>query len=660
MLEWPPCPPRCSPSTPRRCCTARSSRCPSRSPTPTDRPVNALLGTANLRPAGRRAARPARRGAVLRRRGGGLPHRGVPALPRRPPADARRAGRASGPTRPRSSAPSAGPRCDAGDLEADDLLGVAGRRRARRRRPRAAVHRRPRHVPVRRRAGRRAVPAAARTGPALVEADEVRDATASIPRRSRTSSRCAATRPTACRAPAASARRARAELLREHGTLERLHRAGRRPAAQARRALKPRAAAALREQADELRSFRDIATLRPVAVERPADAPLDPAGAAEAAARARDAPPGGPSGALLPVFLAALLHRTIRDPVRHRCRPRGSASARSRSSRPSWPWSPSPPPAAAAQRGRARRRVARDGLELPRRSRRPGRRPGLGHPAACDGLARRHASPASWTTRPAPPTSTARSAGTATTFTAPARPPRLRLGAALRAGPAQGAGRGSTARRSAATRDPYVPFDLPARGLRAGAPNTLVVRVDSRKGAQPREGWWNWGGITRPVQLVPRGARRAARPRLPARRCRCPRRRRAAARRCCSTPWSSTAARAGPRAGRLRVHLRAPGGGRHDRRAHRGARAGARRGGARARCAVPVAATRALWSPDDPALYAATATLTAGGVTQQVERRRVGLRSVRVRRRHAAPQRPPARPARRVDPGGRRPATAPR
>ena len=33
----------------------------------------------------------------------------------------------------------------------------------------------------------------------------------------------------------------------------------------------------------------------------------------------------------------------------------------------------------------------------------------------------------------------------------------------------------------------------------------LVVRVDNRKGAEPREGWWNWGGITRAVTLVPRG-----------------------------------------------------------------------------------------------------------------------------------------------------------
>jgi DNA polymerase-1 len=41
--------------------------------------------------------------------------------------------------------------------------------------------------------------------------------------------------------------------------------------------------AALREQADELRAFRRMATLQPVAVERPAGRPTDFAGAAAAA-----------------------------------------------------------------------------------------------------------------------------------------------------------------------------------------------------------------------------------------------------------------------------------------------------------------------------------------------------------------------------------------
>jgi beta-glucuronidase len=53
--------------------------------------------------------------------------------------------------------------------------------------------------------------------------------------------------------------------------------------------------------------------------------------------------------------------------------------------------------------------------------------------------------------------------------------------------------------------DPYTPFQIPLPLLQAGAANELVVRVDNRKGLEPREGWWNWGGLTRPVSLVPLG-----------------------------------------------------------------------------------------------------------------------------------------------------------
>jgi hypothetical protein len=48
----------------------------------------------------------------------------------------------------------------------------------------------------------------------------------------------------------------------------------------------PRQAGALTGDSDALRAFKDIATLRVVELERPADAPLDGAGAA-AAARSR-------------------------------------------------------------------------------------------------------------------------------------------------------------------------------------------------------------------------------------------------------------------------------------------------------------------------------------------------------------------------------------
>lgn len=70
-----------------------------------------------------------------------------------------------------------------------------------------------------------------------------------------------------------------ATLLREHGTLEALL----ERAAAFDLSLPKRAAQSLRDQADELRAFRRIATLQPVDVQRPADAPLDAAGAAAAA-----------------------------------------------------------------------------------------------------------------------------------------------------------------------------------------------------------------------------------------------------------------------------------------------------------------------------------------------------------------------------------------
>jgi len=72
------------------------------------------------------------------------------------------------------------------------------------------------------------------------------------------------------------------DLLRDHPTLEELIAAAASPRAD----LRPRVRAALADDADALRQFRDIATLRHVDVERPPDAPTDWAAAAEAA-RAR-------------------------------------------------------------------------------------------------------------------------------------------------------------------------------------------------------------------------------------------------------------------------------------------------------------------------------------------------------------------------------------
>jgi DNA polymerase-1 len=71
------------------------------------------------------------------------------------------------------------------------------------------------------------------------------------------------------------------DLLRDHGDLETLLAA----AATATSGLRPRVTQTLRDQAAELRLFRELATLRTIDVGRPPDAPLD---AARAAAAARE------------------------------------------------------------------------------------------------------------------------------------------------------------------------------------------------------------------------------------------------------------------------------------------------------------------------------------------------------------------------------------
>ncbi len=174
--------------------------------------------------------------------------------------------------------------------------------------------------------------------------------------------------------------------------------------------------------------------------------------------------------------------------------------------------------------------------------------------------------------------------------------------------------------------DPYVPFELPARGLRAGRPNTLVVRVDNRKAKEPREGWWNWGGIVRPVTLVPRGrvalddpgllsqvsGVTSARPRATV----------------LVDTWLTNRSSA-PLAARVAVTLRAPSG-RTTRASHpAGTLApGERR---RVRFRVPVAGTAELWSPEHPRRYRASVETTVGGRVEQRNLRMIGLRTVAVR-----------------------------
>jgi beta-glucuronidase len=176
--------------------------------------------------------------------------------------------------------------------------------------------------------------------------------------------------------------------------------------------------------------------------------------------------------------------------------------------------------------------------------------------------------------------------------------------------------------------DPYTPFTVPARGLRPGRPNTLVVIVDGRKNPRMPEAWWNWNGIIRPVHLVPAGpAHIQDLGTMSKVRCK------GAARRCrADLLLDGMLQRLGNHTIRpsLQVRLRAPGGRITDRTFRLpDQRAKSRR----MQLSMPVPAPK-LWSPDNPQLYSADFTLRDGGRIIQREHRQVGLRSVEVKRAH--------------------------
>jgi len=175
-------------------------------------------------------------------------------------------------------------------------------------------------------------------------------------------------------------------------------------------------------------------------------------------------------------------------------------------------------------------------------------------------------------------------------------------------------------RRLGAHDDPYAPFTIPARGLRSGKKvNELVVRVVNRKHALPREGWWNWGGITRPVELLPQGPvvlhNVAVMPSL---HCSAPG--------SCSTPMvqvrGSLTGRRVPV--RVQVTLRSPAG-RATTHAFTSRRPG------KVSFQFPLSGRPDLWSPDHPALYSTTVITRAAGHTTQVDRFDTGVRALDVK-----------------------------
>ncbi len=176
--------------------------------------------------------------------------------------------------------------------------------------------------------------------------------------------------------------------------------------------------------------------------------------------------------------------------------------------------------------------------------------------------------------------------------------------------------------------DPYVPFALPASGLRPGAVNELLLRVDNRKAKEPREGWWNWGGIVRPVSLVPRGRLVLRDPGLMPQVTCSPGGVSCTAKVLVDGMLENRSARA-IAAPRVRLRLEPPGGGAPVEQT------------TPTRALQPGEVTRVsfsvrvedpeLWAPGSPNRYAATLTTLAGDAPTQVDARKVGLRGVQVR-----------------------------
>lgn len=182
--------------------------------------------------------------------------------------------------------------------------------------------------------------------------------------------------------------------------------------------------------------------------------------------------------------------------------------------------------------------------------------------------------------------------------------------------------------------DPYVPFDLQTKGaLKPGKRNVLIVRADNRKNGAVREGWWNWGGITRPVTLVPRGSLVLQDAGVLS-RVSCPaggaRDSGAGGGRCSASALLDGVLvnRGDTTIENPRVTLQLGTGGTLTKVV--AARSLAPGEQTRVQATLPVPNPR-LWAPGDPQLYDVTLTTTAGDTVQQVDRWKTGLREVQVK-----------------------------
>lgn len=185
-------------------------------------------------------------------------------------------------------------------------------------------------------------------------------------------------------------------------------------------------------------------------------------------------------------------------------------------------------------------------------------------------------------------------------------------------------------RQIATHRDPYTPFTVPLGGLREGEDNTLVVRVDGRKGVEPREGWWNWGGIVRPVSLEPLGRVEYEGAAVMS-DVSCNKGGEVCDARVLVDGWVRNRSDR-PQTPRVEVELTRP-----DDEEEVAVQGGA---GAptiapgerqRVRFTVPVEGPLELWTPETPELYGATVRTSLDGEVQDEHTQRVGLRQVDVR-----------------------------